>query len=176
MKKYLLLFVFILSFAGISQAQMLTRFAVVDLNRVYLEFFSQSRAVRDFEDRSARVQAEVDRMTLEIQNLRVNMVNARTQGNNDLATRIELDISRRTDLLNDYHRTQRAAMETQLNNLSRSSSFLDEIYDEIRFIAESEGFSAVLRLGSSASMQGILWYSPTVDITDRLIQSLRNRR
>ncbi|MCL2127870.1 MAG: hypothetical protein FWH38_06410, partial [Treponema sp.] len=63
------LFYFLFSFASLS-AQQLTRFAVVDLPRVYTAFFRDSRAVREWEERSARVQSEIDRMTREIQELR----------------------------------------------------------------------------------------------------------
>ena len=169
MRKYFILAFLVLGFARSAEAQMLTRFAVVDLNRVYMAFFSESRAVRDFEERSARVQSEIDRMSAEIQNLRVNMLNARAQGSMEQALRLEMEINRRTDFLMEYHQTQTAALEALKTRLTQSSSFLDQIYDEIRFIAESEGFSTVLSLRETA---GILWYSPTVDITDRLIQSL----
>jgi len=54
----------------------------------------------------------------------------------------------------------------------QSSSFLNQVHDEIRFIAESEGFSMVMNLKDNPS---IIWFSPTVDITDRLIQSLQTR-
>ncbi|MCL2094401.1 MAG: OmpH family outer membrane protein [Treponema sp.] len=154
-------------------AQMLTRFAVVDLPRVYMAFFQDSREVRDFEERSARVQAEIDRMTAEINNMRVNLVNAQAQGNAMEVMRLETTINQRTEFLREYHRVQTSALEQTRANLSRSGSFMDQIYDEIRFIAESEGYSMVINLTANS---GILWYSPTVDITDRLIQSLRTRR
>ena len=172
MKKFFFTLLLIITFTGIAQGQILTRFAVVDMNRVYLAFFWESRAVREWEERSTRVQAEIDRQTFEIQGLRVNMADARAQGNNEQALRLETEINRRTEFLREYHQTQTAYLEAQLTNLSQSSSFYEQIYDEIRFIAESEGFSAVLSLTNTA---GILWYSPTVDITDRLIRSLQNR-
>ena len=172
MKKIFLLSLLALGLAGVAGAQMLTRFAVVDLNRVYMAYFRESTAIRQFEERSARVQAEIDRMTAEIQNLRVNLMDARAQGNETQALRLEAEVNRRTDFLRDYHQTQTNALQSQMDRLSQSSAFLQEIYDEIRFIAESEGYSAVLDLKATA---GILWYSPTVDITDRLIQSLMNR-
>ena len=52
MKKHLVLLL-LLCAAGSLHAQQLTRFAVVDLPKVYAAFFRDSRAVRDFEDRSA---------------------------------------------------------------------------------------------------------------------------
>jgi len=170
MKKFLLLAIFI-SFGLCMplKAQMLTRFAVVDLPRVYLAFFSESRAVRNFEEQSARVQSEIDRMTIEIQNLRAQQVTAQAQGNNEQAFRLDAEINRRTDFLREYHRTMTAQLETMRNNLSQGGGFLEQIYDEIRFIAESEGFSMVLNMTDNT---GILWFSPTVDITDRLIRNL----
>ena len=172
MKKFFLLFLMCFALSWVIEAQQLTRFAVVDLPRVYMAFFRESRAVRDFEARSAQVQAEIDRMTNEIQNLRVNQVNAQAQGNAEQALRLEAEINRRSEFLREYYQTRTAELETMRNNLTQSGAFLDQIYDEIRFLAESEGFSMVLSLRENT---GILWYSPTVDITDRLIQRLMNR-
>jgi len=174
MKKVFLLAIFACFGLAVSlEAQMLTRFAVVDLPRVYLAFFTESRAVRNFEDQSARVQAEIDRMTAEIQNLRVQHVTALAQENPEQAFRIEAEITRRTDFLREYHRTMTAQLENMRNNLTHGGGFLEQVYDEIRFIAESEGFSMVLNMTDNT---GILWYSPTVDITDRLIRNLMNSR
>jgi outer membrane protein len=153
-------------------AQQLTRFAVVDLPRVYVSFFRESRAVREFEEKSARVQTEIDRMTAEIQTLRTNLINAEFQGNAEQALRLESEITRKSDYLVEYHRLKTAELETQKAKLSQSSSFLEQVYDEIRFIAESEGYSMVLNLKENT---GILWYSPTVDITDKLIQNLMQK-
>ena len=153
-------------------AQQLTRFAVVDLPRVYVTYFRESRAVRDFEERSARVQSDIDRMTAEIQTLRNSMITAEFQGNTAQALRIENEINRKTEYLREYYQLKTAELETIKNNLARSNSFLEEVYDEIRFIAESEGYSMVLNLKENT---GILWYSPTVDITDKLIQNLMEK-
>jgi outer membrane protein len=169
MKKFSFLFFVFLTLGWAVEAQQITRFAVVDLPRVYMAFFMESRAVRDFEARSARVQADIDRMTNEIQTLRVNMVNAQAAGNQDQALRLEAEVNRRSDFLREFHRTRTAELQTQKARLTQSDAFLGQIYDEIRFIAESEGFSMVLNLNDN---NGIVWFSPTVDITDRLIGNL----
>ena len=172
MKKYLLLFLICLGLGSIAGAQQITRFAVVDLPKVYVAFFRESRAVRDFEERSARVQTEIDRMTAEIQNLKINQVNAQAQGNQDMALRLETDINRRSDFLKEYYKTKTAELESQKSKLAQSGAFLEQVYDEIRYIAESEGYSMVLNLKEN---NGILWYSPTVDITDKLIKNLLDK-
>ena len=158
-----------LSISGMLYAQQLTRFAVVDLPKVYMAFFQDSRAVREFEERSARVQSEVNRMTREINELRARMLDASMRGDQNEAAQLETQVLRRTEQLRDYYNTNTAILENMRNNLMQSGSFLDQVYDEIRYIAESEGYSMVLNLKNDA----VVWYSATVDITDRLIANLR---
>jgi outer membrane protein len=157
--------------SGLS-AQQLTRFAVVDLSRVYTAFFRDSRAVREFEERSGRVQSEIDRMTREIQDLKSRQADASLQGNQSEATRLDNEIYRKSEFLKEYYRLKTAELEDQKKKLSQSGSFREQVYDEVRYIAESEGYSMVLNLQDSS---GILWFSPTVDITDKLIQNLLDK-
>jgi outer membrane protein len=169
MKRPALLVCLLFTLGAAPQAQQLTRFAVVDLSRVYMSFFRDSRAVRDWEESSAQVQREVDRRTKEIQDLQSRKVNAELQGNEDEALRLENQIYRRSEALRDYYQVKTSELEDRKRRLSQTDSFLEQVYDEIRFIAESEGYSTVLNLKENT---GILWYSPTVDITDKLIQNL----
>jgi outer membrane protein len=153
-------------------AQQLTRFAVVDLPKVYSAFFRDSRAVREFEERSAKIQAEIDKMTREIQELKSKQADAVLAGDQSQALRIENDIYRKSDFLREYYTTKTAELEQQRRQLSQSGTFLEQVYSEIRYIAESEGYSMVLNLKENT---GILWYSPTVDITDKLIENLQSK-
>jgi outer membrane protein len=171
-KRSLFLALFVSAFGFSLGAQQLTRFAVVDLPKVYVAFFRDSRAVREFEERSARVQREIDRMTAEIQDLKSRQADALVQGNEDQSVRLENDIYRKSEFLKDYYKLKTQELEDQKKKLTQSSAFLEQVYDEIRYIAESEGYSMVLNLKEST---GILWYSPTVDITDKLIQNLLDK-
>jgi outer membrane protein len=156
--------------AGFSLgAQQLTRFAVVDLSKVYVSFFRESRAVREFEERSARVQAEINQMTREIQDLKSSQINAEFRGDRNDALRLENEAYRKSEFLKEYYKLKTAELEDQKSKLTQSGAFLEQVYDEIRYIAESEGYSMVL---NNKENTGILWFSPTVDITDKLIQNL----
>jgi len=166
-------FIFLLlNVCGLLYGQQLTRFAVVDLSRVYTAFFRESRAVREFEERSARVQSDIERMTREIQELRSRHADAVLRDDQSEALRLETQINRRAEFLRDYYQTKTAELETQRRNLMRSGSFLEQVYDAMRFIAESEGYTMVM---NSNDNPGMLWYSPSVDITDKLIQNLLTR-
>ncbi|MDR1837483.1 MAG: OmpH family outer membrane protein [Treponema sp.] len=173
MLRRVLIFIFIFINAScLLYGQQLTRFAVVDLSRVYTAYFRESRAVREFEERSARVQSEIDRRTREITELRARQAEAVLRSDQSEANRLETQIYRMSEAVRDYYQTNMTILEDQRKRLMESGSFLDQIYDEIRFIAESEGCSLVFNLSDTP---GIVWYSATVDITDRLIQNLLTR-
>jgi outer membrane protein len=166
--------VLVIFFTGLGTlgAQQLTRFAVVDMTKVYTAFFRESRAVREFEERSRQVQVEIDRMTGEIEELRLSHARAEARGDREQALRLENDINRRSEYLREYYQLKTAELEKQKDRLAQSSTFLDQVLTEIRYIAESEGYTMVLSMKDNT---GIIWYSPTVDITDKLIQSLSAR-
>jgi outer membrane protein len=84
------IFIFVLlNVACVLNAQQLTRFAIVDMPKVYIAFFRDSRPVREFEERSARVQSEVDRRTREITELRGRHSEAVLRGDEFEANRLE---------------------------------------------------------------------------------------
>ncbi|GHV78025.1 outer membrane protein [Spirochaetia bacterium] len=168
----IIVFVFMVLMISPLAAQQLTRFAVVDLSKVYSQFFRESRAVREWEQRSARVQSEVDRMTAEIQTLQGSLADAGARGDEERALRIQNDIYRKQDFLREYYQVKKTELEDQMKKLSQSGSFLDQVQTELRFIAESEGYSMVLNQRANT---GILWFSPTVDITEKLITNLRTK-
>jgi outer membrane protein len=166
-------FIFLLlSACGLLYGQQLTRFAVVDLSQVYMAFYRESRAVREFEEQSARVQSEIDRMTRQIQELRSRHADAVLRDDQSEALRLETQINRQSEFLREYYQTKTAELNNRRNSLMTSGSFLNQVYDEMRFIAESEGYTMVLNLNNNPS---IIWYSPSVNITDKLIQSLLTR-
>ncbi|MCL2184503.1 MAG: OmpH family outer membrane protein [Treponema sp.] len=157
---------------GFAFSQQITRIAVIDLPRVYTTFFRDSRAVREFEERATRVQNDIDRMTKEIQDLRSRHADAISRDDQSEMIRIEAQINRRTENLREFYQARMAELERQKSNLMQSDSFLRQVHDEIRFIAESEGYSAVFDLKNTP---GIIWHSPSVDITDKVLQSLNTR-
>lgn len=172
MKRIYILIVFAALCVLPSAAQQLTRFAVVDLQRVFTTFYRDSKAVRDFEEKSARVQADIDRMTAELQGLQRSKVDAETAKDSAAALRLDSEITKKTEFLREYYRVKTAELEDQKKKLSQSSTFYQEVYDQIRSVAESDGYSIVLNLKESS---GIIWYSPTVDITDSIIQNLNTK-
>jgi outer membrane protein len=111
-------------------------------------------------------------MTAEINTIHGTLVDAESRGDEERVLRIQNELSRKQDFLREYYQVKKAELEDQMKKLSQSGSFLEQVRDEIRFIAESEGYSMVLNQRENT---GIIWFSPTVDITEKLIANLRNK-
>jgi len=150
--------------------QQITRFAVVDLPKVYTELFRESAAVRQFEEKSARVQADIDKITKEIQNLKSKYADAIKDNNETEALKLENQIYKRSEYLKEFFQIKTAELDAERSKLMQSESFLKQVYDEIRYIAESEGYTMILNMKNNPN---IIWFSPSIDITERLIQSLK---
>ena len=112
-------------------------------------------------------------MTREIHEMQSRRMDAISAGDQLSALRLENEIRGSTEFLREFHAVRTAELESRRRALAHSDEFLGQLYSEIRFVAEREGFTMVLNLNDNPS---ILWHSPTVDITDSLITSLLARR
>jgi outer membrane protein len=174
MKKRIFIFILLIvsSFLYAQQyAQQLTRVAVVDMPKVYTAYFKDSRAVRQFEEKSAKVQSDIDKMTKEIQDLKSRHADALLRDDQSEVLRLDNLIYRRSEYLREFYQTRTAELENEKKKLMQSGSFLDQVYDEIRYIAESEGYSMVIEKNNN-----LLWFSNTIDITNKLITNLQKKQ
>jgi outer membrane protein len=166
-------FLLVLLLSALSlEAQQITRFAVVDLTKVWSEFQNDSKQIRAWEAASERVQAEVDKRTTELQNLAGQKAEAELSGDAAKAGRLDADLNRKTEALRVYYEAETKKLEDQKTRLSNQSDFVNKVYNELRVVAESEGYSMVLNLRDN---KGILWYSQAIDITAKVIANLKAR-
>ncbi|MDR2181287.1 MAG: OmpH family outer membrane protein [Treponema sp.] len=152
--------------------QQITKFAIVDMAKVYTTFFNESRAVQDFNQKSARVQAEINRLNEELIDLKAKLAEAQKNGNRDQVRSLESQVNQKTRIIQEYYQSTYAELELERKRLAQSDSFKTQMESAIKSLAESEGISMVL---SKQEIAGILWYSPSVDLTNKLIAVLRNR-
>jgi outer membrane protein len=163
----------LLGAAALASAQQITRIAVVDLNRVIAAYSRDAGPYKDFELRKSQIQTEIDRMGEEIRRLQSQKVDADKAGDRQGSLRFDSDIYKKTEFLKDYVRTKQAELEDQARKLTISSPFVQQVYKMIQQIAETEGYSLVLNLKSADSVvNSVIWYSPMIDITDKVIQIL----
>ncbi len=150
-------------------AQQITKFAIVDTSRIYTTFYRDSRSVRDYEAKKSQYQGEIQRMSEEIKALRQQKVDADAAKDISKVSRLDSDITAKTNFLLDYTKAKNAELDSLKKKLTSDDVFYSMLYEEIRKIAEADGYSMVLSLQEGNS---ILWYSPTVDITDKVIRDM----
>jgi outer membrane protein len=171
MKKALVLIAVFAAASGLWCEQ-LTRYAVVDLLRIMQSFYRDSKAMRDFDERQRTVQAELDKMQAEVKDLQQKKVEA--QARNDSAAALDLgtQIQKKTDFIKEYYKVKTEELESQKSKLFESDAMAQEIYKVIRQVAEGEGYTMVMDYKRATELRLLIWYSPTMDITDKVIESL----
>ncbi|MCR4627350.1 MAG: OmpH family outer membrane protein [Treponema sp.] len=160
---------FAVAVSSAAFAEQITRFGVVDTARVYQSYFRNSAPVRNYESKKAQFQEEINKRTQEIQDLQQKKVEYEKDDNEAAAMRLEAEITRKTDFLTEYTNAKNIELETIKNSLVRSDAFYQKLYATLSRVAESEGYSMILSLQQA---NGVLWYSPSVDITDQVIREL----
>ncbi|MEL3905848.1 MAG: OmpH family outer membrane protein [Treponema sp.] len=169
MKKHIvILFCCIAGLTGLS-AQQITRFAVVDTSRIYTTFLRDARSVRDYQAKQAKYQAETKRMSDEIIALRQKKVDAEAVGKTDAVKKYQAEIDSKTSFLIEYSKACNDELAMLRKNLVSDDVFYSRLYAAIKKIAESQGYTMVLNLQEG---EAIIWYSPTVDITDDIMREL----
>ncbi|GMO49324.1 MAG: OmpH family outer membrane protein [Termitinemataceae bacterium] len=155
-------------------AQQITKFAVVDLGRIYREFAKDSKAEKDFNERSAKVQEELDKQANEIKALQSTQAEAALQGDSAKVKTLENELNKKKNALQSYYQAKTAELEDIKKRVASSPSadFSTQLSNEIRYVAESGGYSMVLNKNETKS---IVWSSPSVDITDSVINRLKAR-
>ena len=168
-KKAFIACVFAVVCASGSFAQQITKFGVVDTSRVYAAYFRNSASVRNYEAKKTEFQNEINKRTDEIQQLKQQKAEYLNSGNESAALKLEADITKKTDFLTEYTNAKNVELESLKKSLQNSDAFYKKLYSTLGHVAESEGLSMILSLQQA---NAILWYSQSVDITDKVISEL----
>ncbi|HBG65660.1 MAG TPA: hypothetical protein DDW78_04255 [Treponema sp.] len=150
-------------------AQQITKFAVVDTARVYQAHFRNSSPVRNYENKKQEFQNEINSLTQELQTLHDQKLEFQRNGDDASAERIQAEITKKTSYLSEYTSAKNAELESLKNSLQNNDAFYKKLYATLERVAETGGYSLVLSLQQA---NAVLWYSPSVDITDEVISQL----
>ena len=153
MKKTIAFALSIFAAGALFAQQHITNFGVVDTTKVYEQFFRNSSAVKSYEEKRAAFQEEDLGMDADVK-------------------RYQDSIKIKSSSLKTYTQQKNTELNNIKNNLSNNNEFYKNLNRTIKKVAENEGLSMVINLQQSNS---ILWYSPAVDITDKVIESLEQQ-
>ena len=171
MKNKLIVALFVLLSIIVSgaPADQFTQIGIIDLSEIISNYFRESRAYRELEEMRSEFEDDRQRITDEIDQLEERKLNAENLGQESTVLRLEDEIFEKKEYLQEYTRIKYNQIKKKQESLLESSSFLGEILKEVQYIAESEGYSIVFR----AKDPNIVWWSQAVDITDKVLERLR---
>ena len=171
MKRFycLFLFGFVFSFLSAQQKQ-ITRFAVVDTQRIYNTFKQDSKSVRDYEEKKQKYKNDIQVLANEIIELKKKKLESQRKGDMAEASYLGEEIASKTSFLTEFSKAKNDELALIKQSLANDDKFYASIYEVITKIAVRNGYSMVLSLQDGGA---ILWYSPTVDITEDVITELR---
>lgn len=171
-RKFLTVLAFMITFAaGSSFAQQITKFGVVDTTRIYQSYYRSSAPVRNYEAKKETFQKQIDKLVKEIQTLHDKKLKYISEENDEAALKIDAQIAKKTDYLQEYTNAKNQELKRLEKNLQDNDEFYKKLYDTLERVAEAGGYSMILSMQQS---QAILWYSPSVDLTDEVISRLGN--
>lgn len=152
--------------------QKITQFGVIDTTRVYTTYFRDSAAVRSYEKKKTDFQNEINRQTDELKKLQARKIEYQQNGDSTAEIKLDAEIQKKANFLTEYTKAKNIELDNIKKKLESSDEFYSILYDTIARIAEAEGYSMILSLNQA---NGILWYSQTVDITDKVINNISDR-
>ena len=173
MKRILLFFILVFGFQVLQaqQQKQITKIAVVDVQNIYNTFKQNSGLVRDYEDKKIRYQGEIQVLSDEIIELKKKRIVLQKKGDMEAVAALSEEIAAKTNRLTEFSKAKNDELATIKRSLN-NNSFYNSLYTVIKKVAVKEGYSMVVSLQDGSS---ILWYSPTIDITQMVIKELRKR-
>jgi outer membrane protein len=149
-------------------AEQITKVAVLDYSRILSAFYADSAEVRRIEEMKTAFAEEVRRLQDEIQDLEERKLEAENRGDSRSALELDDRIQERKQYFQEYTRVRSSQIQRALSDLASSNALAREILREVQYVAETNGFSLVLK----RSDPNLLWWSYETDITELVLERL----
>ena len=147
--------VFLLLIISFSWGEQLSQIAVIDLSKIVSNYFKESQAWRELEEMAEQYEEEKEAILQEIEQLEEKKIEAMNEGEDEEALKIDDEIFNKKDYLKEYSRIKYNQIQKKRNSLIESPTFLSEILGVIKYVAENEGYSVVMR----SREPDLMWWS-----------------
>ncbi|MBN1412469.1 MAG: OmpH family outer membrane protein [Spirochaetales bacterium] len=171
-KILLLLIIFHLSAVLLYAAQEITKIGVIDISEIYTTYFKDSRAVRELEELKQAYSKTIENTNKLINDLENKKLEASRAGKDDEVLKYGQQIQDKTDYLRDFRRIKSQEIKSKEQKLNISNEFLQEIADAIQKVAETEGYSLILKKNDPY----IVYQTNETDITAKVLEYLTKNK
>ena len=150
-------------------AEQLSKIGVVNFSRIVEDYFAESSAWREIDSMREKYNDGRDDILEEINDLKLEKLQAENDNDEIKALKLDDEIYNRQEYLKEFHSVWQNRINSKIQGVYQSSTFTAEILDAITYIAESEGYSMIMRTQDP----DILWYNNEIDVTDLILERLR---
>lgn len=161
-KKIMLMVLFSVSVLSYSSNIKLEQIGIINLQRIVeVCFEGKSSAVKQLMNEKEKFQKDLDVIKEKIMNLQSSLAE---EGDESKKLVIERKINEIKEQYTNFYRKKMAELERKEKTIQ--APLYEEIYDVVRRVAETEGFSVVLKSDSDA----LFYYNVESDITEKIIE------
>ena len=158
-----LIALFILGFTAAGFAQQL-KVGVVNSQNAFNTSLEGKKAQAQLQDKDSKIKADLAKLDNEIKQLQTKLSTQQMTLTNEAAVQIQSDIDKKTTARKRLE--EDATRDMQQVQYALIQRIRGEMVGIIEAIAKEKGYDLVLDLGAS----GIVFFNPTIDITDELIK------
>ena len=151
-------------------SQQLTTVAIVNVQQVYDGYYRGGGSSSSIGAIRQRYRQLINEQRTQLNSLNEQRQAAQSANNQSRVTEIEREIAKTNNTIRELNLQQNNTIRQQQQN-RLPDTFLQNLQRAIVFVAESNGYTVVLR----ADDQGIQWWSPVVDITEEVLARLLDR-
>jgi outer membrane protein len=159
----------------IAQTQSVTKIGIINFKKVLLTAYKDTKAYRDYDQAQSDYNKEIAARTKDITDLQSQKLDADKAKNTTLSLSLEKTIGDKQKDLTSFRQIKGQILQQQLASL-QTGPVLAEILDVERFVAETGGYSLILRTDTDSMNGVILYYLPEIDITDDVINEIQSRQ
>jgi Skp family chaperone for outer membrane proteins len=158
-----LIALFVLGFAAAGFAQQI-KVGVVNSQNAFNTSLEGKKAQGQLQDKDNKIKADLAKLDNEIKQLQTKLSTQQMTLTNEAAVQIQSDIDKKTTARKRLE--EDATRDMQQIQYALIQRIRGEMVGIIEAIAKEKGYDLVLDLGAS----GIVFFNPTIDITDELIK------
>ena len=166
-RKILILLVMFGVVSTTASTEQLTTVGIVDISRIHATFFSTLTNIRRLENLRQQYQDEIDVQLNQLAQLQQQYEQAQAVGDNERSQQLNAQIMQFSADIRLLSESRQKDLQAQQQGLT-NEEFLLRLQQAIVYIAESQGFTVILR----TDHDGLQWWSSVVDITDQVLERL----
>lgn len=150
-------------------SEQLSKIAVVDVGRILKSYYRESSGIREYDSIREDMNRELAKIQEEIDELKVQIADAEAKDSGKVSD-LNNKLKKKVEYKQEYFASMSAKLAAKESNLELNSRFYSVLYKAIQYVAESEGYSLVLKTSDA----DLVWYHTEIDITDKVIARVKS--